>query len=80
MKLCKDCNYYMNWGYSNGKKVRDLCDHEESITPPIYDLVITGQMIEASSRMPCHIMRKANVLCGPEGRYFKPKELKGETQ
>jgi hypothetical protein len=74
MKLCRDCRWALDRGASaiTHQPYDWVCTHPAAVHVPPIDYV-TGQP-QDPRKIDCPTMRQNLSLCGPEGRYWEPRE------
>ena len=66
MKYCKDCKHF-HWTGCGGDSAECHREPPHIIESPVYGIYSAGQPL-------CHSMRMSSGECGPEARFFEPKE------
>ena len=68
MNLCKDCKHQITFTYVDGLS-DEICTYL-TINPQYRD----GDRLLAFAYESCKTQRKYNSQCGPDARYFEPRE------
>lgn len=66
MKLCRDCKHFH--GVLGGPARCMYGQHFE--WDPVY-----GHRVFPAAALPCHVARRAEDGCGPNGKHFAPKKV-----